>query len=94
VLGTPQDSDLDGLTDAYELLITHTSPTNAYSSGSGMLDGWSVVFGLNPNINYTTNAAFLSNYTYDPVWRLKALSGINAEVIGFDPEGNIQGDAQ
>ena len=40
LLGTPQDSDHDGLTDAYELLVSHTDPNKADTSGDGILDGW------------------------------------------------------
>jgi len=51
VVGTPQDSDLDWLPDAYELLVTKT-PTNSSSSpdtdGDGMPDGWELANGLNP----------------------------------------------
>jgi len=46
VLGTPLDSDGDGLTDAYELLVSHTSPTSANSLGDGIPDGWKVLHGL------------------------------------------------
>jgi hypothetical protein len=53
ILGTPQDSDHDGLTDAYELLVSKSNP-NAYSTdGSGMADGWEVLYfgktGITPN---------------------------------------------
>jgi len=48
ILGTPQDTDVDGLTDAYELLVSKTSPTNYSSDASGMADGWEVLyFGTN-----------------------------------------------
>ena len=40
VLGTPQDSDADGLTDAFESLITHTAKNSWDSDGDGMSDGW------------------------------------------------------
>jgi hypothetical protein len=44
ILGTPQDSDGDGLTDAYELLVSKSNP-NAYSTdGTGMADGWEVLY--------------------------------------------------
>ncbi len=46
VLGTPADSDHDGLTDAYELLVSKTDPNNPDSQGSGILDGWYVAYGL------------------------------------------------
>ena len=45
LLGTPLDSDGDGLTDAYERLVSHTNPYVADTSGDGMLDGWKVVVG-------------------------------------------------
>lgn len=44
ILGTPQSSTLDGLTDAYKLLVLHVS-TNYYSTdGTGMADGWEVLY--------------------------------------------------
>ena len=48
ILGTPQDTDGDGLTDAYELLVSHTDPDNPDTSYSGLGDGWYVAYGLNP----------------------------------------------
>ena len=44
ILGTPQDSDSDGLTDAYELLVSHTNPNNYTTDGTGMADGWEVLY--------------------------------------------------
>jgi hypothetical protein len=53
ILGTPLDSDGDGLTDAYELLVSHSSPTNYSTDGTGMADGWEVLYfghtGIDPN---------------------------------------------
>jgi len=46
LLGTPQDSDGDGLTDAFEFLITHTDPDNPSSSGDGIADGFKILAGL------------------------------------------------
>jgi len=46
ILGLPIDSDGDGLTDAYEQLVSHTDPNNPDTYGSGLLDGWYVAFGL------------------------------------------------
>jgi hypothetical protein len=37
-LGTAQDSDFDGLTDAYELLVSHTDPFNPDTDGDGISD--------------------------------------------------------
>ena len=46
VLGWPGDPDADGLTTAYELLVSHTNPNVADTSGDGMLDGWKAMWGL------------------------------------------------
>jgi hypothetical protein len=48
ILGTPQNSDSDGLTDAYEKLVSKTDPLNADTDGDGVLDGWEIVFWLDP----------------------------------------------
>ena len=48
ILGTPQDSDADGLTDSYEKLVSHTDPNNPDTAYDSLGDGWDVVFGLNP----------------------------------------------
>src|ERR1041384_8198034 len=52
ILGTPQDTDGDGLTDAYENLVSHTDPLNPYTFGVGMSDGWQIAYfgyaGLDP----------------------------------------------
>ena len=48
LLGTPKDSDLDGLTDAYELLIAKTNPYNADSDGDGISDSDEILAGTNP----------------------------------------------
>ena len=52
ILGTPQDSDGDGLTDAYELLVSHTNPNNPDTDGDGIPDGWSVLLGLKSAIQH------------------------------------------
>ncbi len=92
LLGTPQDSDGDGLTDAYELLVSHTNPYVSDTSGDGMLDGWKVLWGLNPLINNPDQTSERANYTYDGTGRIQSVSGVLAESFGFDPEGNIQLD--
>jgi hypothetical protein len=48
ILGTPQDSDGDGLTDAYELLVSKTNPYIADTSGDGVSDSDKILDGLNP----------------------------------------------
>ena len=57
ILGTPQDSDLDGLTDAYERLVSKTNPYLADTSGDGISDSDEMLSGLNP-------------LTYNPGWKL------------------------
>jgi hypothetical protein len=44
ILGTPQDTDGDGLTDAYELLVSHSNPYTNSTDGTGMADGWEVLY--------------------------------------------------
>jgi Concanavalin A-like lectin/glucanases superfamily/Bacterial TSP3 repeat len=51
LLGTPQDSDTDGLTDAYETLVSKTDPHKPDTDGDGILDGWEILYGLNPKLN-------------------------------------------
>jgi len=57
ILGTPQDSDFDGLTDAYERLVSKTDPHNADTSGDGISDSDKILNGLNP-------------LSYNPAWML------------------------
>jgi hypothetical protein len=44
ILGTPQSTTGNGLTDAYELLVLHNSPANFSTDGTGMADGWEVLY--------------------------------------------------
>jgi hypothetical protein len=52
-LGTPQDTDGDGLTDAYEKLTGITDPNMYSTDGTGMADGWEIFYfghtGVDPN---------------------------------------------
>lgn len=48
ILGWPTDSDGDGLTDAYERLVSHTDPYNPDTDGDGISDGDEVLAGTNP----------------------------------------------
>ena len=48
IMGTPQDTDGDGLTDAYENLVSHTNPNVPDTSGDGLSDSDKVLLGLNP----------------------------------------------
>jgi len=92
ILGTPQDADSDGLTDAYERLVSKTDPNNPNSSGDRMLDGWKVLWGMNPSINNSAQPGERANFLYDGISRLKSDTGIVNEAFGFDAQGNIQLD--
>jgi hypothetical protein len=48
ILGTSLDTDFDGLTDAYEKLVSKTNPANPDTDGDGLLDGWEVQYGFDP----------------------------------------------
>jgi hypothetical protein len=48
ILGTAKNSDGDGLTDAYERLVSKTDPNDSDSDGDGVMDGWEVVFRTDP----------------------------------------------
>lgn len=88
-LGTMQDSDFDGLTDAYENLVSKTDPNNADSDGDGIPDGWEVMLGLDPLTNDTAQSSTRANYTYDLADWLNQISGIESGSLVLDNEGNV-----
>ena len=92
ILGTPQDSDGDGLTDAYELLISHTDPHHAYSNLDGVLDGWDILLGLNPQLNNVGTSSERANYGYTLADWLNTITGVPGKTgtIMTDNEGNVQ----
>jgi hypothetical protein len=92
VLGTPKDSDSDGLTDAYEALVSKSDIHKATTGEDGMLDGWAVIFGLDPRANNSTQPSLRSNFAFDPSPQLKQVRGIRQETFGFDGEGNVKLD--
>ena len=92
ILGTPQDTDGDGLTDAYELLISHTDPQKADTSGDGMLDGWKVLWGLDLLANNPAQPSKRANFTYYLEGWLDTVSGVRGETVGADIEGNVTGN--
>ncbi len=88
-LGTLQDTDGDGLTDAYEHLVSHTNPAVADTDGDGLSDGWEAQNGLNPLLDDSGQSASRLNYTYDGAGRLQQVSGVQGKIVGIDAEGNI-----
>ena len=94
ILGTPQDTDGDGLTDAYELLVSHTDPQNPYSNLDGILDGWDILLGLNPQTSNLTQPGTRANYLYYSSDWLEQVSGVKTGTIGLDNEGNVQSVSQ
>jgi hypothetical protein len=90
ILGLPIDTDQDGLTDAYERLVSKTNPFNPDTDGDGMLDGWEVVWGYDPLNDDTGQTGKRSNYTYDLTGWLNTLTGTRVETVTLDAEGNVQ----
>jgi len=76
IAATEQDSDNDGLTDAYELLVSKTNPTNAYSLANGIPDGWLVLHRL------PTQGSGIGGQDPD----FDALSNLSEYLYGTDPQ--------
>jgi hypothetical protein len=89
LLGTPQDSYGADLTDAYQLLVSKTFSNNPYSDPDGLLMGWEILLGLNPNINNVNTASERANYSYTPADWLNEVTGVKSGNINMDPEGNV-----
>jgi len=89
ILGTPLDSDGDGLTDAYERLASKTDPNNPDSDGDGMIDGWEVITGLNPREDDAAQSGRRSNFSYDLAGWLETITEARRETVGLDNEGNV-----
>lgn len=89
ILGTPQDSDSDGLTDAYERLVSKTNPNVADTDGDGIPDAWEVLLGLNALVNDNAQPSSRSNYSYDFADWLEGISGIRSGSVSLDAEGNV-----
>ncbi len=88
-LGTMLDSDGDGLTDAYEYLVSHTNPGIADTDGDGLSDYGELVLGTNPNLNESASTPGRVNYVYGADGWLRTVFGARAESISPDSEGNI-----
>jgi len=76
ILGTPQDSDGDGLTDAYEKLVSKTDPNNADTDGDGISDSDEVLNHTDP-------------LTANPGWKLDTdndgLPDAYETTVGWNP---------
>jgi hypothetical protein len=88
-LGTPQDLDRDGLTDAFEHLVSRTDSNQADTDGDGLWDGWEYAHQLDPLAEDSEQPAARLNYLYDAAGRLRAVYGARSERIGIDAEGNL-----
>jgi hypothetical protein len=95
-LGTPIDKDGDGLTDAYEKLVSHTDPNSANSNLDGIPDGWEVLLGLNAQTSNLTQPSQRANYSYTSADWLQQITGIQGKTgaVGMDAEGNVQSVSQ
>jgi hypothetical protein len=89
ILGTPQDTDGDGLTDAFERLVSKTNPNVADTDSDGLLDSWEVLLGLNALQNDNAQPGTRANYSYTGADWLNGVSGIRSGSITNDPEGNV-----
>jgi hypothetical protein len=94
LLGSPQDSDGDGLTDAYKIFVLGIGTNNPDYNGDGMLNGWKVLWNLNVLSNNWQQASERSNYSYDPVGEVQQVTGVRSGGITNDPEGNVTGVSQ
>ena len=91
VLGNADiDSDGDGLSDAIEIYVTKTCPTNPDTDGDGLSDGWEIGHGMNPNLDESAQTSGRMNYQYDGSGWLRAVSGARNESITLDDEANVQ----
>jgi hypothetical protein len=90
ILGNTNDADGDGLTDAYEKLVSKTNPNVADTDSDGMPDAWEVLLGLNPLANDNATSSSRSNYSYDFADWLEGISGVRTGSVSLDNEGNVQ----
>jgi hypothetical protein len=89
ILGTPQDSDGNGLTDAYELLVSKTNPNVDDQDNAGIPDSWQVLLGLNPLMNQVAQMSTRSNYSYTLADWLQGVSNARTGTVSLDNEGNV-----
>lgn len=92
-LGTLQDSDLDGFTDALEALVAHTSPLLADSDGDGIADALEIELGSDPRNPFSLDVGQASK---DGEWFFTAHAGqagkrvlLSLEDYIYDPEQDV-----
>jgi hypothetical protein len=91
VLGTPLDSDSDGLTDAYERLVSKTNPNNPDTDGDGISDRDELLLGTNPLVDESAQTSGRLNFQYNAAGWLTNVFGGWTKSIGLDAEGNVAG---
>ena len=84
------DPDGDGLSTAFERLVSKTDPNKSDTDGDGMRDDWEYLWGTDPWHDDSAQSGQRTNYSYDPAGRLKQITGKRTETLGMDAEGNIQ----
>src|SRR5690606_7700846 len=89
ILGSLQDSDGDGLSDAYENLVSKTNPNNPDTDGDGLSDWWEVTHGMNPLVDESAQTSGRRNYQYNGAGWLRAVTGIWTENITLDADGRM-----
>src|SRR5205085_9582079 len=83
------DPDADGLSTAFERLVSKSDPTKADSDGDGMRDDWEFLWGTDPWHDDAVQTGQRSNYSYNPAGKLKQVTGKRTETVTVDAEGNV-----
>ena len=88
-LGSPQDTDGDGLTDAFERLVSSTNPAVRDSDGDGLDDSFEWLQAMNPNLNEMAAQDKWRRYEYDACGRVTKCYATASATVSLDKEGNI-----
>lgn len=86
------DPDGDGLSTAYERLVSHSNPLVfdlLDTDGDGFTDAWEVANGLNPLLDDSGQFSSRLNYIYDGAGWLDTISGAQNGIVSLDAEGNV-----
>jgi hypothetical protein len=94
ILGTMLDTDGDGLTDAYEKLLSKSNSALWDTDGDEISDRDEVVLGTNPLVNEIALASGRMNFQYNGAgWLTNVFGGWNKGII-LDFEGNVKNISQ